>query len=184
MYRKGKKISNTTYELIQQVEDEYNIELSSVQKILSSLGPIGVPLSALYGPLRLFVLKQHIKPADKEEAEKVEINEGEEIVYRESIVFKEGRPLFYGLTLIPTQRVKSEILEQLLNEKITIDGILSTNNIEIIREVIDLSVINATPLLSELFNTNDEMLKREYTITQHGTVRLYAEEIYPLSFFR
>lgn len=184
MSSQGKKIINDTYELIKQTEEEYGVELSSTQKILTSLGPIGVPLGALYGTLRLFVLKQFVKEANEEEAKLLDVDVGDEIVYREVIVFKSGRPLFYGLSYIPTERCNDEVLKTLLDEEATIDVILSQNNIETIRDVTGLTVIKATPLLQELFNTNEDMLRREYTITQHGTIRLWAKEIYPLSYFR
>jgi chorismate-pyruvate lyase len=41
-----------------------------------------------------------------------------------------------------------------------------------------------TPILKELFKTSDDMLKREYTISQHEKVWLWSREIFPLSYFK
>ncbi|WP_458403390.1 chorismate--pyruvate lyase family protein [Methanobrevibacter sp.] len=184
MKNKGKQIKSETYELIQQLEEEHGIQLSAIQKILSSLGPMGVPLTALYGTLRLFALNQYVKSADEDEAEQLDIAEGSEILYREVIVHKGGHPLFYGLTRIPTERCSDEVLQSLLDMQVTIDAIMSENNIETTREVTELTVEKPTPVLQELFNTREDMLSREYTITQHGKIRLWAKEVYPLSYFR
>ena len=76
----GKKIKNETYNLIKQTEKEYGVELSSMQKILCSLGPIGSPLSAIYGPLSLFVLKQEVRNSTDEEKEHLDMDENCEII--------------------------------------------------------------------------------------------------------
>lgn len=183
MYSEGKKIKNDAYELIKQVEEENGIELSPIQKILTSLGPIGEPLSALFGTLQLFVLNQHIKNADENEAELLEIDEGDEIVYREVIVFKKGRPLFYALSYISKSRINDKVLASLMDEKITINNIIAENNIETLRDIKKLSVEDPTPIIRDLFKTDEKMLVRDHTISQHGTIRLWTRESYPLSYF-
>lgn len=180
----GKKIKNDTYDLIKQTEKECGVELSSMQKILCSLGPIGLPLSAIYGPLSLFVLKQEVRNSTDEEKEHLDMDENCEIIYREVIVFKGGRPLFYALSLIPTGRIKDTIKQALLDEKITIDKIIFDNAIETIRDINSIVVEKPTPILKELFKTSDDMLRREYTISQHEKVRLWSREIFPLSYFK
>lgn len=185
MNLEGKKINEPTYDLIKEVEKENNVEISPIQKILLSLGgPITTPLDALYGRLKLFVLKQEIEKADESVADLLDINKGDEVLIREVIVHKNGRPLFYALSYIPTERCNDKILKLLLDEEITTGLILSENNIETQRQINDISIESPTPILQELFNTTEDMLTREYSMSQHGTIRLYTKEAYPLSYFR
>lgn len=185
MNLEGKNINEPTYDLIKAVEKENNVEISPIQKILLSLrGPITTPLDALYGRSKLFVLKQEIEKADESVADLLDINEGDEVLIREVIVHKNGRPLVYAYSHIPTERCNDKILKLLLDEEITTGLILSENNIETQRQINDISIESPTPILQELFNTTEDMLTREYSMSQHGTIRLYTKEAYPLSYFR
>ena len=179
------EIDESIYNLIKSVEKENDVELSAIQKILLSLiGPISTPLSALYGKLKLFVLQQQIEKADKYVANLLDINEGDEVLVREVIVHKNGRPLIYAFSYVPTDRCNDKILKLLLDEKITTGLILSENNIETQRCIKNISIEKPTPILEELFNTSEDMLTREYTMSQHGTIRLFTKESYPLSYFK
>ena len=71
-----------------------------------------------------------------------------------------------------------------MDEKITINNIIVENNIETIRDIKKLSVEDPTPILKELFKTDEDMLVRDHTISQHGNVRLWSREAYPLSYFK
>lgn len=185
MNLEGKKINEPTYDLIKVVEKENNVKISPIQKILLSLrGPITTPLDALYGRLKLFVLKQEIEKADEYVADLLDINESDEVLIREVIVHKNGRPLVYAFSYIPTKRCNDKILKLLLAEEITTGLILSENNIETQRQINSISIETPTPILQELFNTTEDMLTREYSMSQHGTIRLYTKESYPLSYFR
>ena len=182
---KGKNINEPTYEMVKALENEYGIKLSAVQKILLSLnGPMTTPLDALYGRLKLFVLQQQIEKADERAAKLLDINEGDEVLVREVIVHKNGRPLIYAFSYVPTDRCNDKILKLLLDEKITTGLILSENNIETQRCIKNISIEKPTPILEELFNTSEDMLTREYTMSQHGTIRLFTKESYPLSYFK
>lgn len=181
----GKKINEPTHDLVKAVEKENDVKLSPIQKILLSLrGPITTPLDALYGRLKLFVLKQEIEKANESIADLLDINEGDEVLIREVIVHKNSRPLVYAFSYVPTDRCNDKILKLLLDEEITTGLILSENNIETQRQINNISIEKPTPILQELFNTSEDMLTREYTIIQHGTIRLFTKESYPLSYFR
>ncbi|MEE1157206.1 MAG: chorismate pyruvate-lyase family protein, partial [Methanobrevibacter sp.] len=82
------------------------------------------------------------------------------------------------------ERCNDKILKLLLDEEITTGLILSENNIETQRIINNISIEKPTPILQELFNTSEDMLTREYSIIQHGTIRLFTKESYPLSYFR
>ena len=77
MISKGKAIKNDIRTKIQEVENEHDIKLSTTEKILLSIsGPIVTILDTLYGEVRLFVLEQKMKKADKEISELLDIDEG------------------------------------------------------------------------------------------------------------
>ena len=182
---KGKNINEPTYEMVKTLENEYGVKLSAIQKILLSLnGPMTTPLDALYGRLKLFVLQQQIEKADKRAAKLLDINEGDEVLVREVIVHKNGRPLAYAFSYIPKDRCSDEILNYLFDEKITTGLILSEFNIETQRHIKKISIEKPTPILEELFNTSEDMITREFTMSQHGTIRLFTKELFPLSYFR
>ncbi len=182
---KGKNINEPTYEMLKNVENEFGVELSAIQKILLSLrGPMTTPLDALYGRLKLFVLQQKIEKADERAAKLLDMNEGDEVLVREVIVHKKGRPLVYAFSYIPKDRCSDEILELLFDEKITTGSILSEFNIETQRHINKISIEKPTPILEELFHISEDMITREYTMSQHGTKRLFTKELFPLSYFR
>ena len=84
-------IKNEIKERIKEVEKENDVKLSTTQKIvLSTNGPLSSILTALFGEVHLFTLKQRFEKADKDVAEKVEVEEGEEVHHREIIVHKHG----------------------------------------------------------------------------------------------
>lgn len=114
--------------------------------MLSINGPISTILDVLYGTVRLFMLDQHMEKANKEQAEIVGVNEGEEIIYRESIVHKRGRPLVHVTSLIPKAQCNEKTLEDLLSEKITTGRIFDENNKETLRRITHISIEKSTPI--------------------------------------
>ena len=68
-------IPNVAREKIKELEDENDIKLSNLQKVLCSVeGPIARVLDILYGDMNISVLDQHIEKANEYIAENVEIN--------------------------------------------------------------------------------------------------------------
>lgn len=89
MISKGTIIENQIYDKIFELEKKHNIKLSTTQKILLSIGgPITTILDALFGKVYLFMLNQEIIKADKDIAEVLEINEGDDVDFREVIVHR------------------------------------------------------------------------------------------------
>ena len=165
MIREGSIIENEIREKIIKVEEEYNVKLSITQKILLTIrGPITNVLDILYGEVHLFMLDQHFEKADERISNLVDISQGDEIDYREVIVHKNGHPLVYALSYIPTSRCSKEILEDLKNETLTTGKIIDKHENETIRIIDKIYIENPTPMLKELFKTNEEMLCREYVM--------------------
>lgn len=177
-------IENEINRKIREVEKQNNIKLSTTQKIvLSTNGSLSSILNALFGEIHLFTLRQHFKKANKEIAEKVEVNEGDEVHHREIIVHKHGLPLMYALSYLPKSRCSDGIIEDLVGEKLVIGRIIRKHRIETFREITNISIEKATPTLKELFQTNEMMLTREYIMIHDGKIFLWTKESYPISYF-
>ena len=109
---------------------------------------------------------------------------GEEIDYREVIVYKNGRPLVYTLSYIPTSRCSEQIFEDLMNERLTTGRILDKNVIETFITIKNISIEKPSPTLKELFKTDEYMLCRDYLITHNNEIGIWTKEAYPLSYFK
>ena len=185
MSAKCTAIKNELREMIARLEQEHNIKLSTTQKILLSInGPVTPILDVLYGEVRLFMLDQHFENADKDIADLLGIDEGDEILYRNSIVFKHSKPLIYILSYIPKSRCSDRVINKLLEGKTTTGRIMNESGHETIRIINDISLMKATPILTELFKTTDDMLTREYSMIHKGEIVILTKDIYPLSYFK
>ena len=185
MSSKCTAIKNELREMIARLEQEHNIKLSTTQKILLSInGPVTPILDVLYGEVRLFMLDQHFENADKDIADLLGIDEGDEILYRNSIVFKHSKPLIYVLSYIPKSRCSDRVINKLLEGKTTTGRIINESGHETIRIINDISLMKATPILTELFKTTDDMLTREYSMIHKGEIVILTKDIYPLSYFK
>lgn len=178
-------IENEIREIINKLEEEHDTKLSTTQKILLSInGPITTVLDVLYGEVRLFMLDQHFEKADKQIADLVGIEEGDEILYRNSIVFKHRQPLVYVLSYIPKDRCDDLLIDELINGKLTTGKIMDSYGYETLRRINKISIEEATPILTELFKTTEDMLTREYSMICNKEIAIWTKELYPLSYFK
>ena len=182
---KGIIFENKLREKISELEKEYGTNLSTTQKILlCEHGPITTLLDVLYGDLHLFILDQHLEKADENVAELLQIEPGDEIDYREVIVHKNGRPLVYALSYIPTSRITDKIMKDLKEERLTTGKIIDKNYIETTRVIKKIYIEKPTPTQVELFKTQEDMLTREYIMFHDKKVVIWTKESYPLSYFK
>lgn len=185
MIQEGTIIENEIREKITQVEQEHNVKLSTTQKIMLCIrGPITTILDVLYGEVNLFMLDQHLEKADERIADLLKISEGDEIDYREVIVHKNGRPLVYALSYIPTSRITDKIMKDLKEERLTTGKIIDKNYIETTRVIKKIYIEKPTPTQVELFKTQEDMLTREYIMFHDKKVVIWTKESYPLSYFK
>ena len=181
----GKLIKNSIREKILEVEEKNDIKLSTVQKILCATdGPVATILDVLYGDVNLFVLDQHIEESDEYIAEKLDINAGDEIDFREVIMTKYGRPLAYGLSYIPKDRCSDTVIEKLLQEDKTTGRIMLEHEIETTNKVTELYLEKPDTTLKNLFHTNENFLSREIILKHKKNIILWSKESYPLSYFQ
>ena len=156
-----------------------------MQKILCAIeGPVVTILDVLYGDVNPFMLDQHIEKADADIAEKLEINEGEDVDFREVIISKHGRPLIYGLSYIVKERCSDTVMEKLLQEDKTTGKIMFEREIETITRVNNIYIEKPDETLQSLFHTNENFLVREYSLKHRKNKVIWCKEAYPINYFK
>ncbi len=185
MSMQGKPVKNELHDKIKEIELEHDIKFSNTQKVLSTVeGSITALLDVLYGTVSIFQLDNHFENADDTKAELLDINKGEEINYREVIIFGKGKPMIYACSLIPLSRCESEFRDDILDGSIPIGKILKKHNIESRREIKLIYIEKPTPTLQELFKTDEYFISREYVIIQHDKILMRTKESFPISNFK
>ena len=171
-------------EKINQVEDNYQKDFSNTQKILLTTdGSITVILDVLYGKITLSTIEQHFETSTSKTSKLINVDEGVQINYREVIMHKNDENLIYALSYIPLERLTDEICCDLVRADIPIGRILKNYKIECRREINKIYVEKPNKRLKELFNTQEDMLAREYVIIHKNNVLMWIKEIFPVNKF-
>ena len=169
---------------INQVEKEYGRNFSNTQKILMTTdGSITAILDVLYGKITLSTLDQHFEDADKDHAKLVNVDEGEEINYREVIMHRDGKHLIYAISHIPLSRCTKDVCADLIRADIPIGRILKNYHIESRREIKNIWIEKPNETLKELFGTDEDMLARDYVIINQDRILMWIKEVFPISYF-
>ena len=180
----GTIITNEIHDKIKEIEKEYGIEFSNTQKVLITVeGSITNLLDVLYGTVSIFSLSRHIEKADGEKAELVNIDEGDEINYREVIIHRGGHPLIYAKSYIALNRCKEEAHDDLVNGEIPIGKLLKKYEVESRREIRDIYIEKPNATLRELFKTDEDFVSRDYVIIQNKQIIMRTKESFPISYF-
>jgi chorismate-pyruvate lyase len=171
-------------EKINDLEESYGQKFSNTQKILLTTdGSITAILDVLYGKINLDTLDQHFGNANAQQAQLVNVNEGDEINFREVIMHKEDNPLIYAISHVPLNRCSEEICSDLLRADIPIGRILKNYHIESRREVNKIFIEKPNDKLKELFNTDEDFLARDYVIIHDDEILMWIKEMFPVSYF-
>ena len=170
---------------ISDVEKQYGKTFSNTQKILLTTdGSITAILDVLYGKITLTTLDQHFEDADKDHAKLVNVDEGEEINYREVIMHTaDGKPLIYAVSHIPLSRCSKGVCDDLVRADIPIGRILKNYKIESRREINNIFIEKPNDTLKEIFDTDEDMLARDYVIINNDKVLMWIKEVFPISYF-
>lgn len=172
-------------EKVNDLETQYNEEFSNTQKILLTTdGSITAILDVLFGKITLTTLDQHVESADEEHAKLVNVDAGEEINFREVIMHKDGKPLIYAISHIPLKRCTKDVCTDLLSADIPIGRILKNYHIESRREINNIFIERPNDTLKEIFNTDEDMLARDYVIINNDKILMWIKEVFPISYFR
>ena len=173
--------------LIDKIEDlelKYNKKLSNTQKILLTTdGSITAILDVLYGKISLSTIDQHFEVADESHAKLVNVDEGTEINFREVIMHRNNKPLIYAVSHIPLYRCSKEICADLIRADIPIGRILKNYKLESRREVNSITIEKPNDKIKEIFNTDEEILARDYVIINKAEILMWIKEMFPISYF-
>lgn len=180
----GTIVKNEIHDKIKEIEKEYGIEFSNTQKVLITVeGSITNLLDVLYGTVSIFSLSRHIEKADGEKAELVNIDEGDEINYREVIIHRGGRPLIYAKSYIALNKLTPEMHDDYMQGYLPIGKILKKHKIESRREIKKIYIEKPTATLKELFKTSEDFVSREYVIIENKDILMWTKESFPVSYF-
>ena len=184
MLTKGNVVKNELHDELRRIEHEKGVNFSNTQKVLLSIeGSITAILDVLYGTVSIFTLDQHFENVDAEKAELLEINEGDEINYREVLIHGRGRPMIYALSYIPLSSYSEEAREDIVGGSLPVGKILKKHKIESRREINAIYVEKPTPTLTELFKTTEDFISRDYVIISNGKIIMWTKESFPISSF-
>lgn len=169
---------------ISDVEKKYGKTFSNTQKILLTTdGSITAILDVLYGKITLTTLDQHFENADEEHAKLVNVDEGENINYREVIMHIDEKPLIYAISHIPLSRCSKGVCDDLVRADIPIGRILKNYHIESRREINNIYIEKPNDKLKEIFGTDEDMLARDYVIINKDEILMWIKEVFPISYF-
>ena len=79
--------------------------------------------------------------------------------------------------------MSDDVCADLIRADIPIGRILKNYKIESRREVRKIYLEKPNETLKELFNTDEEMLAREYVIINNDKVLMWIKEAFPISYF-
>jgi chorismate-pyruvate lyase len=159
-------------------------ELSNTQKILLTTdGSVTTILDVLNGKIAIKTIIQRFEKANSKIAEILGLEENEEVNYRVALMHKDNKPLIHAISYTPLKRLEKEIKEDLIKADIPIGRILRKYNIESRREIENIGVEPKNQELSELFNSDVDLLTREYVIIRDNEKLIWIKETFPLDYF-
>lgn len=171
-------------EKMNDLEKDYGQEFSNTQKILLTTdGSITAILDVLYGKITLDTIDQHLEAADEKRAKLVNVNEGDEINFREVLMHKDDQPLIYAISHVPLGRCTKEVCNDLLRADIPIGRILKNYHIESRREVNNIFIEKPNEKLIDMFGTDEDFLARDYVIINNDEILMWIKEMFPVSYF-
>ena len=184
MISKGRIVKNEIHDRLREIEAENNITFSNTQKVLLSIeGSITAILDVIYGTVGIFLLQKFFEPADSKKAELLNVNEGDEIHYREVIIHGRGKPMIYALSFIALTRCREEAHKDITDGEIPVGKLLKKYEIESRREIKDIYVEKPNATLRELFKTDELFVSREYVIIENKEIVMFTKESFPISYF-
>ncbi len=171
-------------EKVERLENTYGRKFSNTQKILLSTdGSITAILDVLYGKIDFTTIEQHIEKSSKDVAEHLNIEEGNEVASRIILMHKDDKPLIHALSYIPIERLTEDMEKDLRSGAIPIGRILKKYQVESRREIKNIHIERPNKYIEEIFNTNEDVLTRDYDIIKDREVFMWIEEIFPVSYF-
>ncbi len=174
---------------IPEIEKEVG-RLSPAQKILLGTdGSVTCLLEVITGsPVEIETLAQKIVSADRSVACKLDIEEGDDVNYRE-VKLKNSvteETLIHAISYTPIKRLEPRFKEDLTRADIPIGLILKKHRIESRRDITSAQVLKESGALHEMFNvfSKEPMLSRNYKIIRGGHPLMAITETFPYNNFQ
>lgn len=185
MISQAKIVKNELHDKIKEIEKENGIKFSNTQKVLLSIeGSITAILDVLYDTVSIFPLNNHFENADEEKAQLLNINAGDEINYREVLIFGRGKPMIYAISYIALPRCRPAAHEDIVKGKIPIGKILKKYKVESRREINKIYIEKPSATLKELFKTSEDFVSRDYVVIENEKIVMWTKESFPISYFK
>ncbi len=161
--------------------------MNAIHRILMSTdGSITAIIEAVtQKKVEVETLEQKVVRADKELAELLEVNEGDEVNYRVVYLKADGEIYAKAISFTPLKRLEDRFKEDLMKADIPIGKIMKKHNIEARREIRWSRVEDADPKLAEELGINDKrVISRNYNIIHRGKVLINITEFFPVERFK
>ncbi|MBO8179715.1 MAG: DUF98 domain-containing protein [Archaeoglobus sp.] len=160
--------------------------MNAIHRILMSTdGSITAIIEAVtQKKVEVETLEQRVIRADKELAELLEVNEGDEVNYRVVYLKADGEIYAKAISFTPLKRLENSFKEDLMRADIPIGRIMKKHNIEARREIRWSRVEDADSKLAEELGINDKrVISRNYNIIHRGKVLINITEFFPMERF-
>lgn len=153
--------------------------------LLTTDGSITTILEAITGEkIIVETVEQRIIQADKEIAQLLNIEQGDEVNYR-VVNLKAGEDIVaHAISHTPLKRLKEDFREDLMKADLPIGNIIKKHQLEVRREI-NWGKVTTAGELSTIFNIpkEDRILSRNYSIIHEGEILIDITEYFPYSAF-
>ncbi|MDR2873429.1 MAG: chorismate pyruvate-lyase family protein [Methanobrevibacter sp.] len=165
--------------------DNGKYKLSKLQKILMVHdGSMTSILDILNGTIAIKTLIQQFETPSPKIAKLLNIRRTDDVNYRVVLMHKDNKPLIHAISYTPLKRIKDEFKEDLTKKDLPIGKILKKYNVESRREIENVSIEPSTDEMSKLFNSNNDLLTREYSIFKNNEKLIWIKETFPWDYFK
>jgi chorismate-pyruvate lyase len=89
----------------------------------------------------------------------------------------------YAASEIPLSRCSEGIAADLMRADIPIGRILKNHQVESRRRINGIYVEKPSEKLQKIFQTDEDMLARDYAIISGGNILMWIKEVFPISYF-
>ncbi|MFO7966523.1 MAG: chorismate pyruvate-lyase family protein [Archaeoglobaceae archaeon] len=145
--------------------------------LLTTDGSITTILEAITGKqIKVETVEQKIIQADKETAQQLNIEQGDEVNYR-VVNLKAGEDIVaHAVSHTPLKRLKEDFREDLMKADLPIGNIINKHQLEVRREI---NWGRIEPADSLTIFDEDRILSRNYSIIHNGDILINITEYFP-----
>lgn len=128
-------------------------------------------------------IEQRIIRADKDLAELLEVDEGDELNYRVVYLKAGGEVYAKAISYTPLKRLENSFKEDLMRADIPIGKIMKKHGIEARREIRWSRIVKDSKLAVEFGISRKEIISRNYNIIHRGKILINITEFFPAEKF-